>query len=252
MTKLRSNTGADVWSDFASSIGKGITAGLAILVVAIPSSVSSGRMNVSSLTQPSTPAATMATAGGFAHFGLEKPSRDVRHLADWVAGSRDTAGGAFVIVDKKNARVYVFDGEARLRGAAPVLLGSAIGDDSVPGIGSRAIADVLPRERTTPAGRFVAERGHNARGEDVVWVDYEGAVSIHRVLTTNAGERRLERLATEAADDNRVSYGCINVSVAFYEAFIRPIFVARKGLVYILPEVKSVQAVFGSYDVAKW
>ena len=44
---------------------------------------------------------------------------------------------------------------------------------------------MLPEERTTPAGRFVAERGQNLRGEDVVWIDYDAAVLMHRVITTS-------------------------------------------------------------------
>lgn len=108
-----------------------------------------------------------------------------------------------------------------------------------------------PHERTTPAGRFLAERGHNLQGEDVVWVDYDAAVSMHRVRTTNSGERRLQRLATPTTGDNRISYGCINVPVVFYETIIRPIFAQHRAIVYVLPEVRSVQQVFGSYDVAK-
>jgi hypothetical protein len=61
----------------------------------------------------------------FADFGSESPSPDARHVADWVADSGDNAGGEFVIVDKTYARVYVFDAQARLRGATPVLLGAA-------------------------------------------------------------------------------------------------------------------------------
>jgi len=186
----------------------------------------------------------------FADLRGETASPDVRYLADWIADSHDAAGSAFVIIDKKDAKVYVFDGDARLRGAAPVLLGGARGDDSVPGIGLRPINEVLPEERTTPAGRFVGERGHNARGEDVVWVDYDAAVSMHRVLTTNPEERRLERLATPTNEDNRISYGCINVPVAFFEAYIQPAFASQHAIVYVLPEFKSLDQVFGSYDVA--
>jgi hypothetical protein len=195
-------------------------------------------------------ASSSASVARYADFGRLRPSADARHVADWVADSRDTQGSDFVIVDKKYATVYVFDGNARLRGAAPALLGSARGDDSVPGIGLRPIEAVLPEERTTPAGRFIAERGHNARGEDVVWVAYDDAVSIHRVLVTNAEERRLERLATATVEDNRISYGCINVPVTFYESYIRPMFATRRAVVYVLPEIKSAQQVFGSYDVA--
>ncbi|HKA41901.1 MAG TPA: L,D-transpeptidase [Burkholderiales bacterium] len=184
----------------------------------------------------------------FADFGDASASPDVRYLANWVADSRDAAGSGFVIVDKRYAALYVFDSEARMLGSTPVLLGAAPGDDTVAGIGSRPLAEVLPAERTTPAGRFVAERGHNARGEDVVWVDYDAGVSMHRVLTTNPDEHRLERLATPTHEDNRVSYGCINVPTAFYEAYLRPMFASRRAPVYVLPEFKSVEQVFGSYD----
>src|SRR5206468_1038865 len=89
------------------------------------------------------------------------------------------------------------------------------------------VAD-LRGERSTPAGRFVGERGHNARGEDVVWLDYDAAVSMHRVLTSNPEERRLERLATPTSDDKRISYGCINVPVDFYETYIQPMFATQR------------------------
>src|SRR5687768_2811245 len=136
-----------------------------------------------------------------------------------------------------------------IRGAAPALLGLARGDDTVPGIGDRALAAILPEERTTPAGRFVAQRGMAFRGEDVLWVDYESGVSMHRVVTGNARERRLERLATPTPGDNRISYGCINVPAAFYDNVVAPSFIGTTGIVYVLPETRPVRQVFGSYDV---
>ena len=181
-----------------------------------------------------------------ADFSGQTPSSDARHLADWIADSRDNSGLAFVIVDKKRATAYVFDAHARLRAAAAVLLGSALGDDSAPGIGDKPIAAIRPEERTTPAGRFVGERGRNLR-EDVVWVDYDAAVSMHRVLTSNPAERRLERLATPSIGDNRISSGCINLPVSFYENHVRPIFASAKAVVYVLPDTKSMQQVFGVY-----
>ena len=195
-------------------------------------------------TRGSSSQAPIAHSPRAADFAGEEVSAEARQLADWVARSNDHASTNFVLIDKKFARIHVFDGEARLVGSSPVLLGGTPGDDSVPGIGTRPIAQVLPEERTTPAGRFVAERGLNARNEDVVWVKYEEALSMHRVLTTNADERRPERLATPTPDDNRISYGCINVPVAFYENFVRPAFATRRAAVYILPEMKSLEQVF--------
>ena len=180
-----------------------------------------------------------------ANFGAVAPSADTRRLADWVAFNDDSKSATFVVIDKRSALLYLFDGHAQLVATSPVLLGSALGDDTVPGIGDRPIALVRPEERTTPAGRFVAERGRNARGEDVVWVDYDAAVSMHRVVTANAAERRLERLASPTSSDNRISYGCINLPVAFYESHIRPAFASQPGIVYILPEKGTIEQVFG-------
>ena len=122
----------------------------------------------------------------------------------------------FAIVDKIYAKVFVFDAGGRLRGAAPALLGMARGDDTIPGIGDRKLSDIPPRERVTPAGRFVASLGFNVHGKDVLWVDYNDAVSLHRVVTNNPKERRLERLASPKPLEHRISWGCINVPANFY------------------------------------
>ena len=151
--------------------------------------------------------------------------------------------------DKKQAHAYVFDSTARLLGSSAVLLGATRGDDSVRGIGLRPLSQVRLAERTTPAGRFVAEPGRNLLGEDVVWVDYDAAISMHRVRTTNPAEQRLERLASENPDDKRISYGCINVPAAFYEAYVRPTFASQRAIVYVLPEIKPVEQMFGSHAV---
>jgi hypothetical protein len=227
---------------------RGLLAGSAVLALLVPAALAPV-LPWPTATEPAV-SAVVATGPRYARFAGASPSPDARHLADWVADSGDNAGSDFVIVDKKFATLYVFDANAVLRGSSPVLLGAAVGDDSVPGIGKRPIAQVRPHERTTPAGRFMAERGRNALGRDVVWVDYDATVSIHRVVTSNARERRLQRLATRTVDDKRISYGCINVPVAFYESHVRPLFAAGRAPVYVLPEIKPVQQVFGSYDVA--
>jgi hypothetical protein len=233
-----------------AALRRGLVAGAAAAATVISLDLATGSLAALSAVSLSSSAEAPRASALLADFGPESPSPDARHLADWIADSRDNGHADFIIVDKPYARAYVFDAEARLRGASPVLLGFARGDDSVPGIGLRPIAEVRPEERTTPAGRFVAERGRNLKGEDVVWVDYDAAVSMHRVRATQPSERRLERLATPTVDDNRISYGCINVPVEFYEAYIRPTFATRRAIVYVLPDSKPVRQVFGSYDVA--
>ena len=184
-----------------------------------------------------------------ASFARVKASRDVRHIADWVVDSGDNRSMPFIVVDKSNARVFVFDTNGRVQGASPALLGLARGDDSVPGIGERELADIPEQDRTTPAGRFVGEVGRRASGEDIIWIDYSTSFSMHRVLTNNPKERRLERLATPTIADNRISFGCINLPVKFYETVVRPAFDDGKAVVYVLPETRAVRQVFESYDV---
>lgn len=184
-----------------------------------------------------------------ADFSGEEPSADAQHVADWVVFTGDNGKHAFVLIDKKEARAYVFTPQGKLKESTPVLLGSARGDDSAPGIGDKPLSAIKPHEKTTPAGRYVAEPGLNASREDIVWVDYDAAVSMHRIRPTNPRERRLERMASMTVDDNRISYGCVNMPVRFYEDVLSPAVRRSGAIVYVLPETRSPQEQFGSFDV---
>lgn len=163
----------------------------------------------------------------------------------------DAQGMPFFVIDKGAAMLYAFDKDATLRAKTAVLLGSARGDHTVPGVGDLPIEQVPPAARTTPAGRFVGEPGRNARHEDVVWVDYDAAVSMHRVITSNPRERRLERLRSPTPDDNRISYGCINVWPQFFETYVLPAYQGQRPPIYILPEVETFDAVIRLRDAAQ-
>lgn len=173
-------------------------------------------------------------------------SEAVIQVADWVLASRDNKGLPFVIIDKVTAEVFVFGADAQFKGAAPALLGLARGDDSAPGIGERELSKITPEERTTPAGRFLAGFGEGP-DKDILWVDYETAVSMHQVVTTNAREQRQHRLDTPTPKDNRITFGCINVPVAFYQGVVQPTFTGTKGVVYVLPETRALDQVFTDF-----
>jgi hypothetical protein len=184
-----------------------------------------------------------------ANFKQEIVSEASRYLADWVVDSKDNQHLPFVIIDKKAARVFVFNVEGKLIGSAPALLGLSLGDDAIPEIGKMSLANIKPEQRTTPAGRFVATLGRNLHGKEVLWVDYNGAISLHRVVTSSLKERRLQRLESTNPLERRISYGCINVPVKFYDRVVSPTFTGTNGVVYVLPDTRLVQEVFGSYDV---
>lgn len=179
-----------------------------------------------------------------ADFAGEAASTDARFAAASVMASGDNKGLPFVIVDKKDAKIFVFGTNGRLRGASAALLGLASGDRSVPGIGQRPVTHILPAERTTPAGRFLSQPGRNLQGEEVIWVNYSEGLAIHRLRPGNSQEQRRERLASATPQDNRISLGCVVVPVAFYESVVSPLLGRTRSVVYVLPEDTGVYALF--------
>jgi hypothetical protein len=169
----------------------------------------------------------------------QEVSDTVIELAGWVVGSKDNQGYPFVIMDKAAAQILVFGGDGRLRGAAPGLFGSAVGDHTAPGVAGLALREIPGRDRTTPAGRFVGGYGPSIDAGRVLWVDYDSAVSIHPTATGVPAEKRVERLASPTPDDNRITHGCINVAPEFYEQILKPTF-EKGGVFYILPEKDSI------------
>ena len=201
--------------------------------------------------QPGFAVGHAANAPQRANFDQESASQDARYIADWIVDSNDNGKLPFLVVDKKNAKVFVFDAAGQIQGAAPVLLGTAYGDNSTPGIGQRKLASIPADERTTPAGRFVGHLGHNLNGVGILWVDYDAAISLHRVVTSNPKQRRAQRLASPSVADNRISSGCINVPPKFYDLVVQTTFRNTSGIIYVLPETRSIDATFGSYNVGE-
>ena len=195
-------------------------------------------------------AALCEASGGGADPVGERASDDARYAANWVRESGDHQSQPFAIVDKRDARIYVFDAQGQVLGVSPVLIGLAPGDLSVPDIARRTPSSLLPAERTTPAGRFNTEPGHNDKGEDIVWVDYEASLAIHRLRPAPLAERRGERLSSQVAAEHRISYGCVVVPVEFYERIVAASLGKRRGVVYVLPETRPVREMFGALELS--
>jgi hypothetical protein len=176
---------------------------------------------------------------------LDAASADVRYVADWIVRTGDNDGMPYVIIDKLNATVFVMDSSGHPDGSAPALLGMVRGDGSVAGIGDRKLSAIRPDERITPAGRFVASLGEDLHGQDILWIDYANAIALHRVVKGTPAERRAQRLQSATSEDNRISFGCINVPAKFFDDVVQPAFAESSGVVYILPEMSSVEAMYG-------
>ena len=169
---------------------------------------------------------------------------DVQGFARWVIDSGDNAGLPFVLVDKLNAQVLAFNAAGQLQGAAPALLGMARGDRLL-APNDATMAEMRPRERITPAGRFVSRLARDSDGKELLVLDYQAAISLHPVIKGTPAERRAQRLSSATSQDNRISYGCINVPPDFYTRIVSPTFSRTKGIVYVLPETVSANELFG-------
>ncbi|MDO7843345.1 hypothetical protein [Sphingomonas immobilis] len=179
------------------------------------------------------------------------PSAEALRVADWVAASGDNRALPYAIVDKKNAALFLFDAKAKPIAVVPVLIGVAVGDDASPGIGSKKLAEIGPAEKTTPAGRFLAKFGLAFGKERILWVDYATSVALHPIPPdSKKKDRRRERMLSPTPDDNRITFGCINVPKVFYGTKLRPLFQRRGGYVYVLPDTKPLEAVFPRLRVA--
>jgi len=188
----------------------------------------------------------------------DAPSLEMTQVTNWILATHNNGEFPFIIIDKVAAQLFVFDAEGQALGSAPVLIGIAKGDESEPGVGTTALSHIPTEQRTTPAGRFLAKYGRASGHEQVLWVDYANAVSLHPVVTSNKSEHRLQRLQSASPDDNRITYGCINVPAEFYKSVVSPLFKGAGGIVYILPESRLLSEVFAgagfpaqSADVAR-
>ena len=201
------------------------------------------------------PPASAAQAGAAGRLASAEAAAETRspsseaalQMSEWVTASENNGGRPFIVIDKFAAAVFVFDPEGQFLGETPALLGIAMGDESTPGSGERELSEMGPQEKTTPAGRFAAHIGAARGGHRVLWVDYATSVALHPVVTGNRRERRLQRLRSRAPDDNRITFGCINVPARFYADFIQPLFREAGGIVYILPEITPVEEVFPNF-----
>lgn len=175
---------------------------------------------------------------------LQAAPADVQATVRWIASSQDNGGLPFLVVDKVGARVYAFTPAAQLKATAPVLLGMGKGDVMlVPN--DAPMSAIPPSKRITPAGRYRSWLLKDSEGKQVLSIDYDAAISMHVVVPGKPVERRAARLASETADDNRISFGCINVPPAFFAQVVSPDFTPAKGIVYILPETQPAARLFG-------
>jgi hypothetical protein len=175
---------------------------------------------------------------------IKSASPEVQMTAEWIAASKDNGGMPFYLVDKVNAQVYAFTPAAQLKATAPILLGMGQGDVAlVPQ--DAPMSAMPPAKRITPAGRYPSKLVIDPHGKVVLMIDGPNLISMHIVAKGTPAQRRAERLASVGSDDNRISFGCINVPPKFFTDVVDPDFRRARGIVYVLPEKTTAAQLFG-------
>jgi hypothetical protein len=123
----------------------------------------------------------------------------VAAIAQWALGG-DARGRPFVVVDKPNARLFVFASDGALLGSTAVLLGLTRGDaPATPGIAARLNTTGIPIEqRTTPAGRFDA-----LPAATIVGSPLSGSTTAPRWRSTACARRRQRNCARNVSPRRR-------------------------------------------------
>jgi hypothetical protein len=114
----------------------------------------------------------------------------------------------FILGDKNNGKLYVYNKKERKIYETSALYGKEIGDE------------LIGRRKITPSGEYIGVKMYSEHlGENItafIKVSNSFVVAIHPVWTKSKYEKREQRLLSESASDNRISNGCINVSHDFY------------------------------------
>ena len=175
---------------------------------------------------------------------LQSASAEVKQVARWVVETGDNAHLPFLLIDKVNAQVLAFSPAGQLQAAAPVLLGMSRGDRLL-APNDAPMSAMPPQARITPAGRFVSRLAIDSHGKELLVLNYAASISLHPVVKGTPEEHRAERLSSPTSQDNRISFGCINVPPAFYTTYVSQPFANTRGIVYVLPETGPASELFG-------
>ena len=131
------------------------------------------------------------------------------------------------------------DADHRIQAKFPVLLGRIRGDE--PNTVNVTIDSPDSPGATTPAGMFrlsrerLTEKDFEQYNQNIVRQEGTGAGGncIHETWRGDLSSRE-QALATPTPEDNRISWGCVNVSKDIFEMYVKPL--PSGTLVWITPE----------------
>lgn len=171
-------------------------------------------------------------------------SPTAQRVYEAVATQATSTGKGFMIADKQNGMLHAFGPNGVIISQSPALYGKDVGD-TMQKTGNQW-------NRVTPAGKYtltVESDSTYAGGKVFSLVETnvpgEGVVAVHAVYLGNPDENRLGRLASPTAQDNRISWGCVNTSnQAFLNELLPNANILEGGAIFVLPDSTSATEMF--------
>lgn len=169
----------------------------------------------------------------------EKMSPLAQMVYENMAPVAKKSGKGFIVADKPMGMIHFFSPNGRLLVQDVSLYGADAGDVAQAG------------KKITAAGafklkldRFVPGYAGNMTLDLVGSEDVEGAVTaIHAAYLDEPAEKRLDRLASETPDDNKISNACINTTHETFVNKLKPnIEEFDGGMVFVLPDATEKTA----------
>ena len=150
-----------------------------------------------------------------------------------IVAQNDNQGKQFIVADKQAGTLTMYTASGQQITSTPTLFGKTKGDSV--------------SSKNTPSGRFetkqanVSTEGYGGSAQVLTQNGQNlqlggSSYAIHRVYTKYASENRQGRLDTPTATDNRISLGCINVPVDFYDTYLNS---DQGTVVYVMPETDA-------------
>jgi len=144
---------------------------------------------------------------------------------------------SYLIIDKPSATMFVFNNSKELVATFPVLLGQTKGESPNTADSDSDVAI----NATTPAGKYkMGEMGITDINKNdsilyhgrIISLLGGGGLAMHVTYPLEL-QKRTRALNTPTAEDNRMSWGCINISPENFDKFIRPYFAKGDQIIFI-------------------
>ena len=167
-----------------------------------------------------------------------KMSTLAQSVYESMAPTAQASGKGFIVADKPNGMIHIFNADGSLLTQDSALYGKDIGD-----VESK-VSSLEGGKKITPAGSYTLrarEDSEYAGGKLLQLVETKDMnnayIAVHAAYLGNASEKRLQRLAAPGAEGKRVSYGCVNTTHdTFLKSILPNIDNLNGGMMFVLPD----------------